>query len=311
MINMTKAEIKSLVESNITDAIAGMAKEYPKMDFKAKWYDLKNETDINEFLKDTSAIANTPGLDGFIVIGFNDSAKNFPGAIFTDSQLKDTSEIDGIIVRRVDRNFNVAVYDEIILGHKISILHIPPSFDKPHVIKNYTSKSGVQQQHRVFVRRGTTTQIATKYDLDFIAYDRKNLLPEYSLFISTSKASMSVGHSSSQKIDLDIGIVIENNGRRPVAIVEVIMKLFYAERAFSFVSTTNVEERHNNLIAVSNIIIPSGTIRNLPVLKFSSTDTKTTSEYNAFRDSLNSVQSIETQMRLNTGHIITTTVQMV
>lgn len=42
------------------------------MDFKTKWYDLTNETEINEFVKDTSAIANTPGLHGFIVIGYGE-----------------------------------------------------------------------------------------------------------------------------------------------------------------------------------------------------------------------------------------------
>lgn len=308
---MTRTEIISLVEGHLTDALAGMEKEYPKMDFKSKWYDLKNETEINEFIKDTSAIANTPGLDGFIVIGYDDTAKNFQEAVFTNSQLKDTSVLDGIIVRRVDRNYAVAVYDENILGHNLSILHIPPSFDKPHVVKNYTSKAGQQQPHRVFIRRGTTTQLATKYDLDFIAYDRKNLLPEYSLFISTSTTSMSVGHSSSQKIDLDMGIVIENNGRRPVAIVEIIMNLVYAGQMFSFISSANIEEKYNNLIAVSNIIIPPGTIKNLPALKFISSDAITSSEFLKFRDDFYSVLSVEAQLKLNTGHFITTTVQMI
>ncbi len=309
---MTKEQIISLVSSHITDALSGMTKEYPKLDFKTAWYNLKDEVETNEFIKDSSAIANTPGLDGFIVIGFDDNQNTFSPAAFSDSQLKDTNELDGMIIRRVDRNYSLAVYDEIILGHMVSIIHIPPSFDKPHVIKNYTTKKGNSQQHRVFIRRGTTTQLATKYDLDFIAYDRKNLIPEYSLFVSCSKSSMSVNHGHSQNVDLDIGLVIENSGLRPVAITEMVLTFFYLKYTISFISKVNREEKTgNNLIAVSNIIVQSATIQKLTSLWFTSTEKKTNSEFLAYSPEFSSFEAIEASIKLNTGKTIDTKVQII
>ena len=67
----------------------------------------------------------------------------------------------------------------------MSILHIPPSFDKPHLIKNYKNEKGREEQHRIFVRHGSTTRLANKYDIDFMNYDKKNLVPEYRINLSS------------------------------------------------------------------------------------------------------------------------------
>jgi hypothetical protein len=89
---MTRLQIIDLVTSQITDSLSGMNKEHPKLDFKSTWYDLKNEAQINEFIKDNSAIANTPGLDGFIVIGYDDAGRSFTQAAFADSGLMNWME---------------------------------------------------------------------------------------------------------------------------------------------------------------------------------------------------------------------------
>lgn len=59
-------EIENFVKSIIYQSKEGLNKEYSKFDFKKEWCNLKELKGINEFLKDTSAIANTFGPDGYI-----------------------------------------------------------------------------------------------------------------------------------------------------------------------------------------------------------------------------------------------------
>ena len=85
---MTEAQLIPITESYIIQSEEGLEKENLKFDFKKKWYNLKDEGEINEFIKDTSAIANTVGLDGFIIIGFDDAEKEFQIQNFQTVALK-------------------------------------------------------------------------------------------------------------------------------------------------------------------------------------------------------------------------------
>jgi hypothetical protein len=309
--DMTEFEIINIVKGYISDSLAGLSKENPKLDFKAKWYDLKQEEAINEFIKDSSSIANTPGLDGFIVIGFDDGSNTFMDSVFSDSNLKDSNELVGMLIKKVDRNYHLASYDIMIDGHKLSVLHIPPSFDKPHVIKNYRYKSGKIEEHRVFIRNGTSTRIATKYDLDFIAYDRKNNIPEYALYVSTSKISISPRLSTTHDVDLNIGLIIENNGLRPVAITEIILTFYYSDSTLSYISRTNKEEILNTIISVSNLIIQPALIRNFSGLVFSCQQKMTETEFNQYAKKYNEFDSLAAKIKLNNGKIIETKIQII
>jgi len=134
---MNKDEIETLVSSYIEQSIQGLDKENPKFDFKRKWYNLKDPKEISEFLKDTTSIANTFGPDGYIVIGFDDDTKEFFPAKFSDSGLKDTSHIVNLVNGKVDTLFNINTIDIQFKGENLSIIHIPQSINKPHVIKKY------------------------------------------------------------------------------------------------------------------------------------------------------------------------------
>lgn len=216
------SNIQNIIFSYIEQALAGLSKENPKLDFKRKWPNLKGKPGLNEFLKDTSAMANTVGLDGFLIFGYDEKAKEFYDTSFVDSGFKDTNEITGLINRCIDRAFILNIEDFIYNNHKLSLIHIPPSFDKPHSIRNYQTfdKDGnikKEELHRIFVRKGTTISEATKYDLDFIYYDRKNITPDYRLFIS-----MTTAFTGFKRIDgyesFNGDIIIENAGLRPVLI---------------------------------------------------------------------------------------------
>lgn len=132
---MKASEIEALVSPYLEQSLAGQSKEHQKFDFKRKWYNLQVDSEIMEFLKDTTSIANTVGPDGFIVIGFDEVEKKFHDAGIADSNLDDSSEIVDLINKKVDRLFRINVFDTSISGNKLSIIHLPPSFDKPHVIR--------------------------------------------------------------------------------------------------------------------------------------------------------------------------------
>ncbi len=238
---MERSEIEKTVNSYIAQDMGGQEIENPKCDFKAKWYDLKNLKDINEFLKDTSAIANTFGPDGLIIIGYDNKQKSFTQSSFSDSNLNDTSQLSDLINKRIDRLFDIAVYDFLINENKISVLHIPPSIDKPHVIRNYQtfdkSNNPKDEQQRIFVRKSTSTYPASKNDIELMFYDRKNIIPEYrvlcSYHIDTLSFNASSHNNGSEReisaVKAGMNLVFENLGKRPVAIIEIQVDFTFYE----------------------------------------------------------------------------------
>ena len=202
--------------------------ENPKLDFKRIWYDLKSKVGINEFLKDTTAIANTVGLDGFIVFGFDDKTGEFFDSYFEDSMLSDTSELNGIIIKRCSNLFDVIFYPIEIEGKRLSVLHIPPTLEKPIVITNYqkfnkdeTIKG--EEAQRIFIRKGTAIHPASKYDLEMMFYDRKNIKPDYELELEIVAISFLNGaHRRGEYINNAFQFYItfnyENLGRKSISI---------------------------------------------------------------------------------------------
>jgi Predicted transcriptional regulator containing an HTH domain and an uncharacterized domain shared with the mammalian protein Schlafen len=222
---MTKEEILSLVRTYIMQAKAGLEVENPKVDFKACWYNLTTAYGINEFVKDTSAIANTFGLDGFIIVGYDEKVKCLSNAKFLSCGLKNTSQIQDLINKKVDRLFDINIYDVVIDEIEICIIHIPPSIDKPHVIRLYQSfdKDGnikkVEDQ-KIFVRKGSTTRPAGKNDLELMYYDRKNIIPEYKILSSFKRDDFLINTNRVALIATP-HISFENLGRRPICISSI------------------------------------------------------------------------------------------
>lgn len=223
---MNRDQIKSTVTDHLNQALAGLESEHPKFDFKFKWYNLKEKKDENEFLKDTTAMANTVGLDGFIVIGFDDKSMKFNDSTFSDSELKDSNEINSLIVKRSSEAFDLNTYDFEIDNHKLSVIHIPPCLHKPILIKNFQTfdKNGnikKEEKQRTFVRKNTSTFPASKYDIDLMYYDRKNIIPDYELFIDI--ISFSSRDYKDGTTQLEIGFTIENIGRRALSISKLVV----------------------------------------------------------------------------------------
>jgi hypothetical protein len=229
---MNQDQIIRIIEPIIQQSLGGQEIENLKVDCKSKWWDLKDVLGKSEFLKDVCAIVNTFGLDGFIIIGYNDKTKAFNSSQFSDCNLKDSADIRNIIIKQVDTVFDLNTFDITIDGNKLSIIHIPPSVDKPHVLKVYTrnDKNGVKEEYnKIFIRKNSSNHIANKNDIDIMYYDRKNIVPEYKVLVSVKGDSLKIRSSRQAGIvtDMDLNPVLtfENQGSRPMAIIGIKITL--------------------------------------------------------------------------------------
>lgn len=246
---MNRSEITSQVTSYIEQSMANYERENSKVDFKKQWYSLVEEKGINEFLKDTCAMVNTFGPDGFIIIGYDDSTKILGGSTFKDCGLNDTAKLIDLVNKRVDRLFQFDIIEETILGKNVSIIHLPPSFDKPHVIKQYKTFDKFNavkiEENKVFVRRGSRTFTAGKNDFELMYWNRKNVVPDYLLYSAIFQTSFRfsaielIKRSVFERMDrpvnenevthINFKLDIENGGNRTVGINGFKLQLHFSE----------------------------------------------------------------------------------
>jgi len=111
---MDMNQIEAMVRASLAQASAGQEIERSKIDFKETWYNLKKDEEANEFVKDSSAIVNSYGPDGFIVIGFSISKKSYKPAKFKDCGLRDVSDLVDILSSRLSEPFSIDVIDEVL-----------------------------------------------------------------------------------------------------------------------------------------------------------------------------------------------------
>lgn len=152
--------------------------ENPKVELKRQWWDFSQARGRNEFLKDITAIANTPGEDGYIIIGIDEDGAFF-NAPFPAGAYNDPSKISGLIYRKIVEPMDVEFYEHEVDGKNIVVVHIPKSQNKPHVMKYFNDR-----QHYIPIRKGTSVCPASKYDLDLMYAERNRLvIPPYKLDI--------------------------------------------------------------------------------------------------------------------------------
>lgn len=124
-----------------------------KLDFKYK-LSLEVDSDKKEFVKDVIAIANTEGGRGYIIFGIEDKTKRIVGL---QDLPKDIEErIQQVITYRsvppVPVKFETLEYKQKVVG----ILTIYKSRQAPHQMR---------QNGAFYLRRGSTTDIATRHEI--------------------------------------------------------------------------------------------------------------------------------------------------
>jgi hypothetical protein len=237
---MNEVEIRNRVSILINLSKDELEIENPKVDFKKQWYNLKDEFDAFEFMKDVTAIANTTGKDGLIIIGYDEKNRTFYPAKTKDCGLTDSSQIQNLVVKMCSDVFAINTFDIKIEEKELSIIHIPPILNKPIIVRCYKKeiKKGEikEEEQRIFVRKNTRTHYANKNDIDLMYFEREYLKPEFEYelnFLEYSKSS----HNSSTNYktfpihnSIDLEFEIENLGRRNLSIKEAKITI-YDERA--------------------------------------------------------------------------------
>lgn len=223
---MNDTQIKTRVKLLIEQSINGLDPENPKIDFKRDWYDLKNKYSICEFLKDTTSIANTNGFDGLIIIGFDSRDNSYHNSQFSNCGLKDSSEIQNIILKNCSDPFTVNTYDIVINNNPISVIHIPQYLQKPILIRRYVKqiKGGIKEEYqRIFVRKNTRTDLATKNDINLMYFERSYLKPSYECEICLVNYKISYTTADLGEIHINrvfLNLTVENLGVRGLTFID-------------------------------------------------------------------------------------------
>ena len=201
--------------------------EEPKIELKREWYDFGHLEDKkaveSEFLKGIVALANTPGTQGFLIIGIDEKNGRITNSPFKQSGLNDVTELYNLVVKSVDLpiefEFREVKVSSSISQDIFSVIVIPPSLAKPHVIGRYITRKGGEIQNYIPIRKSTGVFPANRSDIEFMYYDRKNIDPEYALEIKTYKARS--GFSTFEfGIQFDVQLCFHSFGRKPIAIAD-------------------------------------------------------------------------------------------
>lgn len=127
--------------------------EGTKLDFKLK-IDLFTESGKKEFSKDVSAIANSKGGRGYLVIGVEDKSKEIIG--IKDEDLFEEERVQQVISSRCEPPIPIEVEFQELEGKKIGIIIIYDGNQKPYQVK---------ETGAFYIRRGSTTDIMRKQEI--------------------------------------------------------------------------------------------------------------------------------------------------
>jgi predicted HTH transcriptional regulator len=139
---------------NIKKLISLLKKEEgPKLDFKLK-IDVSTESGKKEFAKDVSAIANSKGGRGYLIIGVADKTKEVVG--LSDEDVFEEERIQQLVSSRCEPPIPVDVEFLKIEGKKLGVITIYDGSQKPYQMK---------ETGGFYIRRGSTTDVMRKQEI--------------------------------------------------------------------------------------------------------------------------------------------------
>lgn len=235
---MTESDLQKKIQQLCLRIASGQNPEDNKLEIKSQWYSLKNKENKNdtraqnEFLKDLVALANTTGLDGYLVIGI-DSQGELKDSPFSSSGLKDQTDLRNLVIKSVDTPVDFTMC-EISIPHSgttiiVSVLEVPFSNDRPHVIGRYVTPSGFEIQNYIPIRKLTGVFAASRNDLELMYFERAHHSLEYALELSSHKPKFFVS-SSNEGLTIEFQLVFHNTGEKTIAIVEAEIEILPDQR---------------------------------------------------------------------------------
>jgi len=138
---------------SITESFETLFKktEIRKIDFKRDQYRLDTEHLKSKLVKDILCIANTPGDDGYIVLGVK-AEKGKPREIHGILYQHDGADLAGMVNGVVDAPIQFEYHPLTYKGKECAIIHIPSSTGRPHWPKK---DFGILKKHVFYTRRAS------------------------------------------------------------------------------------------------------------------------------------------------------------
>lgn len=221
---MSSDEMQRLILKIIEKAKNGLQVEENKIELKNEWYnfdDKGNKKKVeSEFLKDMTAIANCFGPEGYLIIGINEKTGETKNSPFRECGLRDLTEIRNLVVKNVDKPYDFEYQEVQIEDSIIGIFSIPPSIEKPHIIKYFISKKDKEIEQYIPIKKATGIFPSTRADIELMYYDRKNIAPEYDLDLIVYQPNFNF-YRGTQALNGNFQLAFQNNGTKPIAIVKL------------------------------------------------------------------------------------------
>lgn len=274
---MTAFDAKTFVRNHLDGARPlGKANELSWLDFKLRWPSMKDEEGRLDFLQDAAALANT-GQDALMVVGVYDKGWSFQDQRIADSGYTDGSQFQSLVASRVTPAFSVEVdgmeYADAGNKHVLSVVHIAPTHNRPHLIGEWTTKGRPAGsagavfptrtfKNALFFRRGARTfgptcdEAPTRAELDAMYLDRPGNFTYlrvqnwYERRMEYVKRTDPV--SGREREMLSLPIIITNCSAIPTGILSIVMKgrIYYVDAAKSISGTVLLPQPTRSALAV-------------------------------------------------------------
>lgn len=141
--------------------------EGTKLDFKLK-LDLETESGKKEFSKDVSAIANSKGGRGYLIVGVEDKSKKIVG---TEIPMYSEEQLQQIVSSRCEPPIPISVQNILFEDRYVTVITIYDGGQKPYQVR---------ENGAFYIRRGSTTDTMRKQEL--LTCFQENLIINSELF---------------------------------------------------------------------------------------------------------------------------------
>ena len=145
-------------------------REGPKLDFKWKPWELKDDAKKGEFIKDLIAISNSQGKgvlggeEGHIIIGVEQAGESFrPAAVNLDPNepLLKEEQLQQIAKDKIVPPPDFQYSEFMVMNYRVGVVEIYGTHRPYSVSKDY----GTVREGEFFIRSGSTTRKATREEL--------------------------------------------------------------------------------------------------------------------------------------------------
>lgn len=277
--------VKENAKLSVLQFIKGQGLERNKLEFKRQWYKLnwkvqqeKGQKAIHnyeyyEFIKDCVAIINSYGREaGVIVIGVDEGSKNLFNTSIADCGLSDPSQVKDIIIGNVDKAFLIDIDYIEVEGKQLSIIYIPPSIDKPHLITEYWSKTQNRSDNVIWIKNGSGAMIAGRGDIDRMYWERSNIVLDKRIEVAFDLRHVEFATTNAEQIIFVGRFSIENTGTRRLLITRLeiainvgnaVLKFFNIELEYAPLNMGPNEPIHRQMAFNHHIRLNERGVRDL------------------------------------------------